>query len=55
MTDKFRVALMGHRDYLRASFVTPESLYSRIEHFENFYHVWAAVSIALDAGRGQRR
>ncbi|KAL5497855.1 hypothetical protein ACEPAH_2786 [Sanghuangporus vaninii] len=40
--------LMGNRQILRASFMTPQSILDKLDDSDNYYHVWVAVKLALE-------
>ncbi|KAL5514694.1 hypothetical protein ACEPAG_2010 [Sanghuangporus baumii] len=40
--------LMGNREILGASFMTPQSILDKMDDSDNYYHVWVAVKLALE-------
>lgn len=42
------VALQDHRVFLNASYLTPASIMEHVHDDDVFYHVWVAVTLALD-------
>ncbi|KAL5520794.1 hypothetical protein ACEPAF_2797 [Sanghuangporus sanghuang] len=40
--------LMGNRQILGASFMTPQSILDKLDDSDNYYHVWVAVKLALE-------
>ncbi|KAL5478458.1 hypothetical protein ACEPAI_2642 [Sanghuangporus weigelae] len=40
--------LIGNREILGASFMTPQSILDKMDDSDNYYHVWVAVKLALE-------
>ncbi|KAL5478450.1 hypothetical protein ACEPAI_2634 [Sanghuangporus weigelae] len=40
--------LIGNREILGASFMTPRSILDKMDDSDNYYHVWVAVKLALE-------
>ncbi|KAH8112783.1 hypothetical protein DFH11DRAFT_1603881 [Phellopilus nigrolimitatus] len=40
--------LISNKHFLRASFMSPESVIDKIQHSDNFYHVWVAAMLAME-------